>query len=252
MKNESYRYGDRVSTFRFSKVDILIPFHGQYGKVRKLVESILLFTKSNPYLVTLIDDGSMNASFAEQIKMMAPVRVIRQEEHRGFASALKAGFEATVKPWVVFLHSDCRVQDHHWLQRLGETMLAFKKKNVKLVHARTNNPCTEHSVLRSTQHEERHEDIIVTEDEPLPLICAMVHRELFSRLGGFIKEYPYGGYEDVELFWRMKKFGMKQAVCGGSWVHHDGGSTINEIIARDKKVKQIMESNYDLCMADLR
>lgn len=250
-KTVQFNYGDKVSTFKFSEVDIIIPFHGQYTKVRQLVESILLFTKSNPYLITLVDDASANTSFADTIKSMAPVRVISLTEQRGFAGALKAGYEATKKPWCVFMHSDCLVQDHFWLQRLGESAMSLKAQNVRLVHARTDNPKMDHYLLRRTLHEAPHEDRIVTEDDPLPLICAMTHRELFTHIGGFLKDYPLGGYEDVELFYRMKRYRMKQAICGGSWVHHDGGATINEVMGRNKKAKAIMEANYDLCMADI-
>jgi GT2 family glycosyltransferase len=245
-------YGDRVSSFKFSEVDIIIPFHGQYNSIRRLVENILLYTKSNPYLITLVDDASPNAMFLETIKTMAPVRTIRLNEQRGFAGALKAAYDSTLKPWCVFMHSDCLVQDQLWLQRLGESALRLKDKNVRLIHSRTDNPQCDHSVLKSTAHESQEEDVIVTEDDPLPLICGMVHRQLFDHIGGFLKQYPYGGYEDVELFYRMKKHGMKQAVCGLSWVHHEGGLTMNEIMSNNKKAKDLIEANYDLCMADLK
>lgn len=250
-KTYQSNYGDKVSTFKFSEADIIIPFHGQYNRVRRLVESILLHTKSNPYLITLVDDASPNAAFLETIKTMAPIRPIRLNEQRGFAGALKAGYDLGNKPWCVFMHSDCVVHDHFWLQRLGETALALKDKNVRLIHSRTDNPGIDHPVLKPTRHEAAHEDRIVAEDEPLPLVCAMVHRQLFPALGGFLKEYPFAGYEDVELFYRMKRRGMRQAVCGGSWVQHEGGATIKDLLARNKKAKDIMESNYDLCVRDI-
>jgi len=250
-KTDTFTYGDRVSQFRFSEADIIIPFHGQYTKVRQLVESILLFTKSNPYLVTLVDDASPNMMFSDQIARMAPVHVVRLNQQVGFGGALKAGYDKTIKPWVVFMHSDCLVREHLWLQKLGETALALKSQNVRLVHARTDNPMMDHPILKPTLQEESHEDRIVETDDPLPLICAMTHRELFNHIGGFIKSYPYAGYEDVELFYRMKKCKMKQAVCGGSWVKHHGGATVNELIANRRKVREIMDANYDLCMKDI-
>lgn len=250
-KTTTFTYGNKVSPFRFSEVDIIIPFHGQYSKVRSVLESILLFTKSNPYLVTLVDDASPNAAFGTGLVKQAPVKLIRTSEQKGFGGALRAGFEATKKPWVVFLHSDCMVADHYWLQRLGETALALKDKNVRLVHARTDNPGIDHPLLVSTKCDDDCEDKIVETLDPLPLICALTHRQLFSRIGGFIKEYPIGGYEDAELFYRMRKHGMKQAVCGKSWVHHDGRATISEIVSRNPKAKAIIESNYDRCMKDI-
>ena len=44
--------------FSRSRVDIIIPFYGQYEKVTSLVESILVAVRSNPYHITLVDDCS--------------------------------------------------------------------------------------------------------------------------------------------------------------------------------------------------
>ncbi len=244
-----YSYGDKISPFRFSNVDIIIPFHGQYTKVRNLVESILLHTTSNQYLITLVDDGSPNNAFITNIQGAAPILCYRTEEQRGFAAAVNYAYERTVHDWVCILHSDCFIQQRMWLQWLGECMLKLKSENVKLVHARTNMPTVENPYLPGSHMESRCNDRIVEEDEPLPLVCVMFHRELFKRIGGPLKPYPFAGYENVELFYRMKKYGFKQAVSGWSWVKHEGGATIKHL---PEKAHKIMENNYDLCMKDLR
>lgn len=77
----------------------------------------------------------------------------------------------------------------------------------------------------------------------------MCHRQLFDNIKGFVKSYPYGSYEDEELYYRMKKFGYKQAVSGNSWVFHHGGSTFNDL--KNEQLK-VVEQNRQKCIEDIR
>lgn len=232
-----------------SPVDVLIPYHCQYLRVRDCVESILLNSKTSRMRITLIDDGSPNTEFVPLMKKMAPVEYLRLKERQGFGAALDLGFRATDLPWVCVIHSDCKVGTQDWLARMGQSLLALKKDGVRMVHSRTDNPAGEFRVLRPSQQADAHHD--TPSDEPLPLICAMFHRDLFARIGGFVKAYPTAGYEDTELFYRMKAGGHRQAVCGSCWVKHHGGATVNDVVARDPSVKAVMEANYDRCRTDI-
>ena len=75
----------RFERFSRSPVDIIIPFHGAYQKVTRLVESILFATKSNPYQICLVDDCSTNERFVDLVKEAPQVVVHQTPEHLGFA-----------------------------------------------------------------------------------------------------------------------------------------------------------------------
>src|SRR4051812_28979798 len=91
-------------------IDILIPFHGQYAAVRNCMESVVRYTAIERYRITLVDDGSPNRDFIEQVKKTGLVGCVRLAKQAGFGAALQAGFEATEFPWVVFLNSDTEIQ----------------------------------------------------------------------------------------------------------------------------------------------
>jgi len=78
-----------------------------------------------------------------------------------------------------------------------------------------------------------------------------MHRNLFANIGGFVKPYPYGHFEDEELYWRMKLCGFKQAVCGSSFVRHKGGTTMQELL-KDQKIRPIIETNQQTYISDIR
>jgi GT2 family glycosyltransferase len=238
--------------FSRSPVDIIIPFHGLYGKVTKLVESILFATKSNPYQICLVDDCSPNEKYVEQLQKAPQILTLRTPEQLGFGGALQYGFERTQQPWVVFLHSDCVVDDPGWLIEMGKSLMRWRNegKPVKMVAARTNNPVGGPQCLKSPTRATGKDEIL--EEGHLPLYCVMCHRDLFPNIGGFVKNYPYAWYEDEELAARMRKRGFLQGVCGRSWVKHHGGLTIEELWRKNPKAKEIMEANRDRCLLDMQ
>jgi GT2 family glycosyltransferase len=245
-----------------SALDILIPFHAQYERVHALVKSILYSVKSNPYQITLIDDCSENKNFGEEIKKQfsreAPsgfkpiLQYIRSEQQLGFGGALKLGFDSTNSPWVLFMHSDCLVEDANFMIHMGQSLLNWRRNGVpvKIVSARSNNP-GDCSSAKAEAKDKGTNDIVLGE-ETLPLFCAMCNRDLFGTIGGFLKAYPYAWYEDEELVHRMRSKGLLQGVCARAWVRHQGAATIKYMWNRKPETREIMESNRERCLADIR
>jgi O-antigen biosynthesis protein len=242
----------RQVSFSRSPVDILIPFYGQHDRVAKLVESILLVTKSNPYQICLIDDASPNEKFILDMAEVPQVVTVRNEKQLGFGGALEVGFNVTEQPWVCIMHSDVIVEDPGWLVEMGRSLQRWKEegKSVKLVSAKTNRPGPNVERLHSTP-KTFGEDFIL-EEGYVPLYCAMCHRDLFYYIDGFIKNYPYAWFEDQELAFRMKAYGYFQGICGRSWVRHFEGSTVNTLLKEMPEVRKVMEENRSRCIADMQ
>jgi GT2 family glycosyltransferase len=241
----------RPEIFNRESVDIIIPFHGAYKNTSKLIETILFTTRSNPYQICLVDDCSPNTHYIELLRKAPQMVVHRTPTHLGFGGALQFGFERTEQPWVIFMHSDCVISDAGWMIEMGRSLLKWREEGVpvRMVSARSNNPGGGPSQLRSNS--KSHTKDIVVEEGHLPLYCAMCDRGLFNQIGGFIKNYPLAYYEDEELAFRMNKYGIKQGICGKSWVQHEGGKTISYVCKKNPKAKEIMEGNRQRCVLDM-
>lgn len=247
--------------FSRSAVDIIIPFHAQYEKVSNLVRSIVVSVKSNPYRVLLVDDCSENKEFHKEVNReflkMSPqggspqVACVRSDSKLGFGGAIKMGFESTNSPWVMFMHSDCLVEDPNFMIKMGRSLLNWKKEGVpvKIVSARADNPagCDEAKWDGNAGKKD-----VILKESVMPMFCCMCSRDLFSYIGGFVKSYPFAWYEDEELAYRMKKYGLLQGVCGSSWVRHYGSATVNYMWKMRPESKAIMESNRERCLSDMR
>lgn len=244
-----------IGPFSRSAVDIIIPFHAQYEKVSSLVRSILISVKSNPYQITIVDDCSENVEFGKEVnkefaketpKDTRPqVRCIRSESQLGFGGALKLGFDSTTNPWVLFMHSDCLVEDPNFMINMGRSLLEWKKEGipVKMVSATSDN--------KNDNVPQCEKDLVLKEGS-LPMFCCMCNRDLFSYVGGFLKPYPFAWYEDEEFAFRMRKSGLLQGVCAKSKIKHYGASTIKYLWSTRPETKKVMESNRELCLADMR
>jgi GT2 family glycosyltransferase len=252
-----------VSDFNY-QVDIIVPFHGQYEKVTRLVESIYRCTRSNFFQLCLVDDCSLNEDYLIKVagniaktsdsrRIPNNLHPIRMPEQVGFASALKMGFERTESPFVCLMNSDCVVEDGGWLRALGEALLGLKEQGVRMVSPMTNNPVGGDPAQKGERSDFSHDHVILEDDSHLSMYCVLCHRQLFARCGGFLKEYPFGYYEDEEFAGRMRQHGFKQAVCRNSWVQHDGMSTINPLWRKDPSIRNIMEEeNRERCIADMK
>lgn len=180
------------------------------------------------------------------------IKCIRCEEQLGFGGAAKVGFDSSENPYVVFINSDCLITNGNWLRGLGESLLEMKKDGVKMVSSRTNNSVGG-SLKQKGDKNENVDNVILETDEHLSLYCFMCHRDLFYHIGGFIKPYPIGYYEDEELAFRMKKHNFKQGVSGKSWVYHEGEATIKSLLRKNStEVRGIIDQNYERCLADMQ
>ena len=244
--------------FSRSPVDILIPFHGQYDKVSKLIYSIVLAVKSNPYQITLIDDASPNNEYVTLFKDFdknrpqgtEPIlKYVRNEKRLGFAGSLQQGFMATRQPWVMIMHSDCVVEDPQWMVEMGRSLLSLRDKKVKMVSARCQKSIPGVTPQIKGKKGECVDDYVL-EDGFVPLFCVMCHRDLFRHIGGFIKNYTT--YEDEELAYRMNYYGYKQAICGSSYIYHEGGGTYSEMIRNNPAILEEIESSREKAVSDLR
>ena len=244
-----------------SAVDIIIPYHGQYDKLTNLIESIFRLTKTNFYRLFVVDDASPNADYLNVIakngnrRYEGLLRAVRLEQQVGFPAACKIGFDRGESPYVCFVNSDCQVEDSAWLRKMGEALLVHKDAGVRMVSPKTNNPVHPDG-KDSPQFADQpgaYDDVILNDDQHLSLFCFMCHRELFARCGGFLKDYPYGYYEDEEFAARMRKNGFKQGVAGKAWIHHEGGCTIKSLWRKNPEIRDQMEKgNRDRCIEDIQ
>jgi len=231
-------------------VEIIIPFYGKHSLVSALLQDVFNSVHSNRYLVTLVDDGSKNEGFASQMQKakLPGVRCLRQKTRKGFGAAVN---HALSNPWaftdnphksipyVVIIQSDVRLSVKNWLLNLGVCLESLKNEGVKMVSPMTNNPVEKIDCLKANRGSVSNDEVLAGNDF-LPMYCTLCNRELFNYVG-LLDEYEYPSLEALGYSLRMKDKGFKQAVCGSSWVYHEGRATVKEF-EKNKHAQKILRN----------
>jgi len=241
---------------KMSCVEIIIPFNGGHSSVTALMESIFKTVSTNRYQITLIDDGSENDSFIAGINesKVPGVVCMRHDKSAGLGAALNSVLQNPKNewiPWVLIMHSDVIVEGPAWLASLGTSIQKLKSSGVKMISPRTDNPGDSLQAIFEENKINRRgkscEDFILTGDQYLPLYCALCHRDLFRHVGIF-KEFPFAGLEAQEFSIRMRGHGFSQAICGSSWVYHQGGGTLGSLSNKDQELLRKTRHDFEVKM----
>lgn len=206
-----------------STVEIVIPFHGRYNGVARLMETIMSTVTSVRYHITLVDDGSPNAGFCREIssKNLRGVTCHRLPSKSGFGAAVNHALRNPTHGWishVCVMHSDALPTDAMWLSNLGSALRRLRSRNVKMVGARSSNFGEDMKHL-NTECAQKVDDKTLAEGEYLPMFCAISHRELFTHVGLF-EQGKSPRDECREFASRMRSRGFSQSVAGNCWVSH--------------------------------
>lgn len=226
-------------------VEIIVPFYNTYSKVAALLEAIFSTIRTNRYQITLVDDGSENKNFIQEIanKKLLGVQCMRQNENKGFGAAINYAMANAKNSWIPYicvLHTDVIPDDTNWLSKLGNGLLRLKSQNIKMVHASSNYFGEDLKHLESKKNTKR-EDYILNIHEYLPMFASMFHRDLYKFVGN-LQEYPLAGNEVEEYAMRMYRNGFRQAIVADSYIHHDGKGTVNTLT---DKMKEILRKSKD-------
>lgn len=141
------------------------------------------------------------------------VTVLNQTENLGWEGGLKAGIEASVEPFIIFLNDDTFIPkiSSDWIEKM---LLNFKDPSVGAVGPMSN-------VVMGHQNIFAFSD--VGEVNFLIGFCMMVRREALELSGGI--DDTLSGGDDLDLSIRLRKKGYRLLVDPSVFVYHHGFKT---------------------------
>jgi GT2 family glycosyltransferase len=184
--------------------------HGAWSFTRQAVDALVAHTK-HPFELIIVDNRSEDET-CERLSEMRDVRVIFNEQNRGFGPATNQGAALARADYLLLLNSDAFVEPG-WLEPLLETI---RHDSVGAVV-----PCLLHpdgSLQDAGTLLAKDGTVLVygDGDDPSRLpyrfrrvldagsaACMLIRREAFDVLHGFDARYAPAYYEDVDLCLRL-------------------------------------------------
>ena len=90
-------------------IDLIIPAYNAENTIGRALASIVAQTRPRKFMVTVVDDGSTDATAAvvKKFKGLIPLQYIKLEENLGRPGLVRnVGIEKTNCPYIMFLDSD--------------------------------------------------------------------------------------------------------------------------------------------------
>ena len=167
------------------QVSVVIPVLNDWAALNALLRALTPFRDLE---IVVVDGGSEEGSMDE---LQPPVRLVKTE--RGRALQLRAGVEATKRPWLWFLHADSEVT--------GVVVEALEPVLERVQWGRFDVTFTQDTLwfrlIASGMNERSALTSICTGDQGI-----FAHRSLLDRIGG-IPNQPL--MEDIELSKRLRR-----------------------------------------------
>lgn len=231
---------------------IIVPL---YGDIELLERQLAAFAQDdvfcrNAELIYIIDDPEIVDSFKIRMvelhqKFGVPVRWLCWNMNMGFAVACNVGATVARGAYLVFMNSDVFPRYPGWLQEMinylatrpdaGLAGCRLLYEDGSIQHCGINLEFDATLKLWRCSHPHRHEsnqiDVSNTSQKALAATgaCIAISRKDFLAVGGWSCDYLLGGFEDIDLCFKLAKRGKKTVCLDKPELTHLEGATLKKL-----------------------
>jgi GT2 family glycosyltransferase len=229
------RAGENLNPERPVKTSVIIPAFNKADFTFQCLRSLVREVDFAETEVLVVDNASTDETPELLSHFGGLVRVIRNEENRGFVDACNQGAAAARGRYLVFLNNDTVVLPG-WLEALVETaerdaragavgsLLLYPDGRVQEAGAVLWSDGAAYHYGWGKSPDDRRL-AFAREVDYCSGASLLVRRELFERLGGFDRRYAPAYYEDTDICMGVRALGYKVVYQPRSRLYHFEGAT---------------------------
>jgi GT2 family glycosyltransferase len=239
-----------VSTTKQPEVSVVVVTRDNLPFLRLCLETVLAHT-ARPCELIAVDNGSTDGTAAYLERLAGRnlnVRVITNEENRGFATASNQGAGLATAEALVLLNDDTIVCED-WLEPLLAHLAGPRVGMVGPSTNRTGNEAQVDAEYRTCKELARFAQSRTREhageafDIPtLTMFCIAMRRSLYEQIGPLDERFETGLLEDDDYSRRVRDAGYRLLCADDAFVHHFGETSFGKLAASGE-YSRVLEAN---------
>jgi len=231
---------------------IIVVTHNNLVVTRLALESVLLNMSVGTYDVVVVDNGSDEAT-RRYLRVLSArnrhVRLIENNENRGFAAANNQGIAVARGEVVVLLNNDTVVPP----EAIDVLVAHAMHPAVGLVGPVTNRCgneaeiCLDYATYGELLHavDRRSASPSLTDIPVAVMFCVATRRDVLRRVGPLDERFGLGMFEDDDYAMRVRQEGLRVVCAENAFVHHFGEASLGALAASGR-YGQLFEANRRL------
>jgi|GEM_PF-457568 len=245
---------DAFQFYEQPDASIVIPVYNKWNYTAACLNSLLETRGAYTFEVIVVDDQSSDET-ADELARIKGIKHLRNEQNLGFVGSCNRGAKNARGEYLVLLNNDTQVMKG-WLDELIET---FKREpQAGLVGSRLVYP--DGSLQESGgiifndgsgwnygrgQDAQRPEYLFLREADYCSGACIALKTGFFHQIGGLDERYAPAYYEDTDLAFKVREYGLKVLVQPFSVVvHHEGVTSGTDTSSGTKKYQLINQKKF--------
>ena len=224
-----------VTSAAVKKTSIIILSYNTLDMTKNCIESIEKSTNKEDYEIVIVDNASTDGS-VEYLKSLEGVKVIFNQENKGFAGGCNVGIKAAEKDYDIWLlNSDTLVPENalFWLK-----MGLYENEEIG-ASGSVSNFCPNYQNIIETDVDDKNFALTakkynvymknaLEEKNWLVGFSMLIKRKALEETGYLDERFFPGNYEDNDLSYRLLEKGYKLVLCHNSFVFHYGGTSFKK------------------------
>lgn len=220
-------------------VSIVVVSYLNVELTRLCIESVL-DTQTWPRIELIVVDNASTDGTRAYLRYLArerpEVRVILNDENRGFAAANNQGVAVTRGDYIVLLNNDT-VVPRGWLEpmiaHLADPTIGLVGPVTNFVGNEARIPVDYASLDGMQAFADRHTQAHagrVFDINVLAMFCVMIKRTVMERIGLLDERFGVGMFEDDDYSRRVQAAGLRTVCAEDAFVHHFGQAAFKKLI----------------------
>jgi GT2 family glycosyltransferase/glycosyltransferase involved in cell wall biosynthesis len=225
-------------------LSVVVVTYGNLALTQQCIESLLSNT-THPRFELIVVDNSSTDGTPEYLQECASrddrVRIVLNDENRGFAAAVNQGLGLARGDLLVIMNNDL-VVPCGWQAPMLRHLNA---RDVGLVVAVTNNSGNESRIAVTYSNLEEMEDFAAerrrTRDgysfdiRVAMLYCVALRRDVFDKVGLLDERFGLGWFEDDDYSHRARLAGFRIICADDAFVHHHGQAAFTSLTPHEQE-----------------